>query len=610
MAERHRGPVWLLAAAIGCLAVGPVGCGKSVDAEVRKADHAYEAGDNADAVAHYEAAIALAEEEGTDIPPQAWVNLARAYEAQGETARAMTAYRRAMALDNSDPALFFAVGQLQEAQGDLRSAAASYNSALSRDPTNAEYLARLRATLEAEGLYEAFVASVRESVAVDASGAGMLKELGLGYLKDDHVAAGVSALEGSLALDPEQPDLYKPLGMGRLSLGRYAEAASALAKAVKKERGDAALWGALGEAQLVTGDAAGARQSFGAAVKLDPAGADYAAGEALAQHRQGESVVAVRELEKATRRFPDAPGPWVALARVQLDRGQLEGARRAMEAARAIDKDDPRVELIRGLTLMAEGKDGAAIPSLRHAAKGMPGLPEAAVALCRAESRAGKGDAALDACRDALELVPGDPELSALYADRLIVEGRYKDGIAAWEGLSREHPADLGLAIRAGELLLAVGSSEEAMAVVRRAQGQVAGAGELDALLAEVQQAMFQAAEADASLRKAAKRAPRSAFVHGAAASWYADQGKLSDARRHLAEARELAPGDPVVQRAAVAVQLAEGDKKGAARAAEALVASFPADLQARLLHARALEAVGRDADAKAIREALEEAGE
>ena len=314
---------------------------------------------------------------------------------------------------------------------------------------------------------------------------------------------------------------------------------------------------------------------------------------------------AERTLNKAARRHPDSAAPHNALARLHLDRGHNKKAESAANKARDLEPEHAETQLVSGLTWLAVGAASKAVVPLRNAAEAMPLHPEVVLNLCAAERQAGNGDEALDACGLALELVPDDATLKREFADLLIAEGSYRQGLAAWEELLRDSSSDVELTVRVVGLLLSVEAVEEAMAIARMAQSETPGSGDLMAAVGQVQQAMFQGAEAEVSFKKAVDSAPKSAFVRSATAIYYADMGNLTAAKKQLAKVQALEAEGVEAKLAAAAIDLAAGRASDALRALEPLAERHPEELRVQAQLARAYEASGQQAQADDIRGAL-----
>lgn len=575
-------------------------CGATLEGELKKAATSLEGGEVEDAVSHYEAALELAEAEGAEVDPAVFVSLGRAYEDLGEPQKALAAYRRATASEAGSAEVFLAMGRIQEAQGDRRGAAASYSSALSLDPTNADIRGHLRSTLEAEGLHEAYVAALRD-LATGPEDAPAFKALGLEYLAAGHRQAAVVALDTSLTLDPSQGDLHLSLGRTLLGLGDVAGASARLEAATRHAPSSVDAWRLYGHVLLRQGRPKEALVALEKAAALGGETPALVADLALAQFGQGDPKRALKMLQTATRDHPGAIEPWLALATIQLDRDQDDGAARAVEAALALDANSGDALLLLATVKARRGDLAGAEAGYRKAAAAMPASAEPQHHLCRTLLLAKKPADALVACEAALALAPADVPLLRLTGDLRIQGGDLQGGADAYEAALRAHPEDVELLIITVDQLSALGRGEEAMAVARRAEAVKGAAGIHLALVGFAHEALDQPGDALAAFEAAVAARPDSAVTQGALARHQAQAGQVASARKALAEAERRGPSTADAALARAAVDLADGKSDAALRALETVRAAHPARLSAVALSVKALDAAGRADEARRL---------
>lgn len=143
-------------------------------------------------------------------------------------------------------------------------------------------------------------------------------------------------------LAPRDAEPWSNLGAVRLARGAADRAAEAFRRAIEVSPTEPRHHSDLGSALLAGGDLAGATASYQRAAALDPDNGVVLAnlGYALAHGNRLDEALAV--LQRAVERAPRSVTAWNNLAMVSLRRGDREGARSALERARAIDPADPR----------------------------------------------------------------------------------------------------------------------------------------------------------------------------------------------------------------------------------------------------------------------------
>jgi tetratricopeptide (TPR) repeat protein len=202
-----RGPRHDRRGRLGLLLVGEV---RTPEGWLRLASQHREAGRIAEAIAAYEAALAL--RPGL---PNSWYNLARLQRGAGRIEAALASYAKALAHGVEDPeevhlnrGVIYAddladseaaetelnralrlnpgyvpallnLGNLHEDRGDRLNARSAYERALAIDPANAMALARLAGVADLFGLHDALVERLRAAIA--ASGADSAARADLGF---------------------------------------------------------------------------------------------------------------------------------------------------------------------------------------------------------------------------------------------------------------------------------------------------------------------------------------------------------------------------------------------------------------------------------------------
>jgi tetratricopeptide (TPR) repeat protein len=149
------------------------------------------------------------------------------------------------------------------------------------------------------------------------------------------------------------------------------------------------------------------------ASRLDPDLAQDSAGSQVAMRTNARIgmealarlAVAEREYGGAVERDPLLAHAWLRLGRVRFLRGQLTGARDALDRARALARrqgDRVLVQLFLGELAMATGDLDAARSHFGEAGLAAPGVQSAWLALAQLEERAGRLDRARRLVREGL----------------------------------------------------------------------------------------------------------------------------------------------------------------------------------------------------------------
>jgi cytochrome c-type biogenesis protein CcmH len=280
-------------------------------------------------------------EEPDDL--QGWINLGRAAAALGDYGEAITAYRRAIAIDGDLGRLHSALGEAQVMAADgivTEAARRAFEEAVARDPLDARarfYLAIAREQDgDKEGALAALMALIEDAPAevpwtegVRQRAAAIAEDLGLdpapalppaSSSETGSPTAGPSA-EDMAAASEMSPDEQQELIRGMV--GR-------LAARLEDNPQDAQGWRMLGRSYGVLGEAEKSAEAFGRAAELLPDDMaiqlDYATALLEASGAGVPPQEAVTRLEKIVARDPSNPDALYYLGEAAQRQGDAAGA--------------------------------------------------------------------------------------------------------------------------------------------------------------------------------------------------------------------------------------------------------------------------------------------
>jgi Flp pilus assembly protein TadD len=298
------------------LAAGDHGPG---DVELAAGDDAFEKGDLDGARKHYEAARAAAPRNVAPSVGLARVRIARV-----------------------DVALDYAAGkgnpEIAQAGREL---ARATKAVPSFGPGFVEY-GRAMLLL---GDASTAVGALRKGTALLPDEAEAHSQLGIALLATGHAAEAVSELTRAAELDPGSAARHGNLGTALMMAGRTKEAIAEYETRVRIDDGDARAHSDLGTALLGTQDLARALSELHRAVQGDPGRASLHSNLGYALQQAGRVDQAIVEYREALRLDPHLVSGWINLATaLAIDPKTRTDARAALEKARALSPDDPRVK--------------------------------------------------------------------------------------------------------------------------------------------------------------------------------------------------------------------------------------------------------------------------
>jgi tetratricopeptide (TPR) repeat protein len=257
-------------------------------------------------------------------------------------------------------------GEARVRRGELEAASSDFAAASARDATASRAL-ELRGDVELarqrpEGAAEHFAAFIR----LDDRAPRVLYKLGLARLLMGRPVDAADTLRGAVALDPTLADAYYLLGICLREMQRPRDAQRQLERAISLAPSLLPAREQLADLYGAAGNRAGRIRQLEALFDADPrAGRQLAL--ALAYADANQTTRAVNLLGRATERYPDDAGTYVALGRVWLeqarngDRVALGKAIDALEHAAAMEPTS------RGLGLLGEARLLGPDPALAEA---------------------------------------------------------------------------------------------------------------------------------------------------------------------------------------------------------------------------------------------------
>mgnify|MGYP001282089936 CR=1 FL=1 len=222
------------------------------------------------------------------------------------------------------------------------------------------------------------LADLRRALKLDPEFGPAEAELGRALLLLGDAPLAIDPLRRAAGKLPNEPEVHSALGVALLASGRGEEAVGSLARAVELDPGSAPRRGNLGtvlfmrgrideavkeyEAQvaldaadprahsdlgtalLSRNDFVGAMRELERAVELDPKRATFRSNIGYALQLQGKHTEAIASYREAIRLYDKLASAWINLATVLAkDPATRAEARTALEKARALDPQDPRV---------------------------------------------------------------------------------------------------------------------------------------------------------------------------------------------------------------------------------------------------------------------------
>ena len=267
----------------------------------------------------------------------------------------------------------------------------------------------------------------------------------------------------------------------------------------------------------------------------------------LTWQRAGVFTTAERLWRDTLAKNPDA---WLAhnnLARLLIDRGELDAARHHLEAALRLEPGYPHAVHNLGVVAWRQGRFGEAATHFEAVLRENPRSVQAWTMVARWHLQEGRPARAEEGLRRALALAPEDPEAHLFLGDALLQLGRRQEAQAEYRSAAALDPRQVRAHFALGVLLRQEGAEAEAAAAfregLRRAPGNVLLLERLSLLLATARTPEVRDGAAAVELARLALQVAgeQDAEAHHVLAVALAAAGRTGEAAAAAGRATELA---------------------------------------------------------------------
>jgi tetratricopeptide (TPR) repeat protein len=331
--------------------------------------------------------------------------------------------------------------------------------------------------------------------------------------------------------------------------------------------------------------------------------------------RKGEWAESARWAEAAREILPRESAPWIALGRIEYERGDYDASIHAWSRAMEAPFHPPgaglglaRSWIARMLEQPASQRDLQPIlPTIEEARRLAPNDPNLPLVEADAWWGVGDVDAAVEILTAASQAHPRDPAVAMSLVHALIADRRLDQADRALARYEEAFGRDVSSVLAAAASLAARGGFEEALERVAsyRADAPSEAAATLSRIEGQIQWLAGRNEAADNALRQAVKLDPDDDLAWLFRWIWLLDQGRTAEAKRMIEDARRARGDASPFGRWAEAVLAAESnpDKLSAAgpqlaKAAADLRGRHPFRWETYHVSGLANEAAGKDEDA------------
>ncbi|KVK85679.1 hypothetical protein WS90_00290 [Burkholderia cepacia] len=400
---------------------------------------AYDATKDSDGKIRHDRAWTVARPQST----WAWNNLGNAYRSSGLPDRAalgMAAYRRAVEIDPSYATGWNALGIGYAEQGQTDRAIEAFRSGMQADPADAVTVMNLGIVYLQRG-DKATARPLFERAMHALSGSRQAAAWDLLARAQPDGPAAIGVLQDALKTFPDDPQLWYTLGRTQYDLGHMADAIASYEHALTAEK---------------------ARN--GAPVAI--ARIQGALTQAYALHDQPEqAAVAMRHAVDAA---PGDAEYWSRLGALYMTQSNYNDALSALDRSIALNDANPKTWMMHGLTQAQLGRHPQAAASFRRAIALDGGQAGWWAALATALNEAGQHDEAVAAAGQALKLEPANRLALEATGIAAIRGNRPEAAVGIFEDMNRKYPDDAHVIANLAVAYRRTGRIDDAMQLYRR----------------------------------------------------------------------------------------------------------------------------------------------
>lgn len=531
--------------------------------------------------------------------PQVQLLLGELHRQRGDSAAALQAYGRAIALRpaliQAHVARFEALLQARQLE-PAREAQAEMAKALPEHPQTRFAAAQLAL---AQGQRAQARELLRQAMRGQPDQPRMLLVAGIIELRDGKPLLAEAFFAKASRLVPSDTAARLLHARSALALGQPSKTLSSLQPLLDRDTAPTAALTLAGRAHLLLGQAGAARQRFEQARRQHPQDIQLRTASAVARWQQQPGEAAQAELAAAAAE-DKSPLADLALISEQLQRGQARAALASTAQLALKPGQQGLAASLRGQILMEQRDFKAARPEFEAALREQPADFSAIGHLAVMDRLEGRPQQAQQRLLDFLRREPGHVPARLALADVRAYAGAPVQEVAApiLEAIHAQ-PADASARLALIALYQRQGDAAAAMTAAREAVQALPDDAELLSRLARLQLAAREPHQALATLNQAVDRQPQHLGAQLALADLQLQLQQPEAARKTMAKALALAPRDAAVLLASAHVALQTRQLTELDQLAMRLQREHPRSAQGHLMQAEA--ALARREPAKAL---------
>lgn len=370
----------------------------------------HQAGEEADAIPHFAAALSLADQSGQpSLKASFYDAYGQALAATGKPDQAVLQFVAEEAISGPNSNLEDAIGSLDAQQGLWQDAQQHFEHALSLDTANVRARIHLGVLYRTQKDLISALNTLSSVVTLEPPSAAGLMEYGRTLAAAGKDEDALQQFGAALKVDPSVPQAQLEMGMALQRLGRQQEAIPWFEQAVEREPNNPAALTNLGLALTLSGRGKDALDYFKRAQAASPKDAVVYKDLGVCHIQLSAFDEAIGDFEKALSLDADDPQLHYDLGLAYKFKDRPEDAIRELSKAGALDPKLPDPPYTLGILYMQLGRLDDAIVELKKAVALRPENGDAWAILGSTLKQDSRLPEAADALKRAIPLLPGQP---------------------------------------------------------------------------------------------------------------------------------------------------------------------------------------------------------
>lgn len=340
---------------------------------------------------------------------------------------------------NSAPALNL-LGIIEGKAGNKEAARKHFEAALAASPEDVQAMRNLAKTLFEQGERKASLELLERALQRAPNEASLLGMAVAIDVQDGRIEQASKRLEAAVEAAPANAELMVLKARFHAQTGGRDEARRTLAAAIDRFGESPAVLRELANLELQAGDFTAASQTLERLTKRSGAAEDHVV-YSFALEQRGDAEGARRAIEAGLAMAPENPALLIARVRAAINARDAREARSGLEAAREHVTQKEVLLAEEGRLALLEGRNSEAVKAFEQALAAAPS-PQRAIELASVQGRTGATKEAFLTLERARADYPDSLEVGFALASAYAQTGRRPEARAQYEAILAEHPEE------------------------------------------------------------------------------------------------------------------------------------------------------------------------